>query len=106
VRKERKYPKYPVIRSPVKRSEFHCKAYPEICENTAEVGDFVINSQNHGVKNVFVSLRRKFEQLDFPQAHKPVILKNLKCRISNPLAGLRVNEMFSFQNSDRIFHSV
>ncbi len=91
---------------PPKNQNYVVNVNPEICGTNVEVRDVVFNPQNRGVKNVFVSLKSEFGEVNSPQTSDSVILDNLKCRISPSVVGLRVNEIFSIKNSDPIFHSI
>lgn len=79
---------------------------PEICGNQVQLEDFMVNPENHGVNNVFVSLKSRLEEASSGGETDSVIINNVKCRIEPAVIRIKVNQIMSIRNSDPIFHSL
>lgn len=79
----------------------------DVCGNNVESDDFILNSANLGVKNVFVSLKKsETENSNSEPILEPVTLDNFKCHIVPSVLGINVGQPINIRNSDPIFHSL
>jgi len=90
---------------PLKRT-YSVNVNQEACGTTVEVEEFSLNSQNSGLKDVFISLKgKRDEAVSLPPAES-VILDNLNCRIDPPVTAMRVGQFVTLKNSDPFLHSI
>jgi plastocyanin len=78
----------------------------EICGNQIQVEPLIVNPDNHGVKNILVSLKNKLEETISNAEMEPLDINNVKCRIEPSAMEVRVNQIVNIRNSDPIFHSL
>jgi len=78
----------------------------DICGNSVESEDYSLNQENHGVKDIFVSMKNKNEEPSSVQLPEAEILDNIKCRLIPSVLGVRLNQIINIKNSDPVFHSL
>jgi hypothetical protein len=84
---------------------YEIKVNPEICGNRVAYQFVSVSSENHGVRDAFVTIRSK-DGSSLDGDRETVSLDNLKCRIEPQVIGMGKDQTLLIRNSDPVFHSL